>query len=151
MIVLSPADAATVVAVFTHPDVWDWLCDDSFDDPQHFAPIDSPLVTYLRVERDGDTAGVLMLVQVNAATWELHTAILPEHRGPTVKASFDALLAYIRANAPHVTRLRTWVPACNRAAYVAAQRVGFALVGTETSAFRKRGVVHDLHLFGVNL
>lgn len=151
MIALELAAPSIVVSVFTHPAVWEWLCDDSFDDPAHFAPVDSQLVKYLRIH-DGDvTAGCFMLVQVNAATWELHSAFLPEHRGPSVNAAYVALLDYIRAHAPHVSRLRTWVPACNPAAYRAARRVGMELVGTESNAFRKHGVIHDLHLFGVNL
>jgi RimJ/RimL family protein N-acetyltransferase len=146
-VILAPADPAFVSEVFRS--MWGALSDDSSGSPEDFAPVDSPLVEYVAPTLHGQRLGVLMLVQVNAATVELHTALLPEHRGPNTAAVFDALRAHLRARG--VSRLRTWVPACNRPAYVAALRVGFELVGTESRAFLKDGALHDLHLFGVTL
>lgn len=142
-----PAEPAFVADTFRQ--MWDALSDDSSPPAEDFAPVDSPLVSYLCPTHDGQRLGVLMLVHVNAATVELHTALLPEYRGAHTKAVFDALRDYLRARG--VSRLRTWVPACNRPAYVAALRVGFELVGTEARAFLKHGELHDLHLFGVTL
>lgn len=150
MIRFEPAPKALVRLVFTHPDVWPYLVDDSSPGREDFDPPESPLVHYLAPHDDG-LIGVLMLVQQGAAVLELHTALLPDKRGRFTKAVFDALLGYLREHFPQATRLRTWVPACNRPAYVAAKRVGFSLVGTEPRAYRLGGVVHDLHLFGVTL
>lgn len=148
MIRLEPASPEWVRSVYLT--MWDALSDDGSGDPQDFAPVDAPGVTYLRPALDAPM-GVLLLVQVNAATLELHTALLPEYRGTHTKAVFDALCAHLKATRPDITRLRTWVPDWNRAAFIAAKRVGFDHVGTEPRAFRKHGTVHDLHLFGVSL
>lgn len=144
-------DTDFIVSTFTHPDVWPHITDDSSDGPEEFGVIESPLVHYLAPTLGDTRLGCLMLIQVNAATLELHTALLPDYRGHFTKAVFDALCDHLRATFPHITRLRTWVAACNRPAYVAAKRVGFDHVGTEPSAYRKGGAVHDLHLFGVTL
>lgn len=151
MIRFEDASPEFVRQVFTHPDIWPSLCDDSFSDPALYEPVDSPLVRYIVPADENGPLGVLMLVQQNAVVVELHTALLPDKRGQFTKAVFDALLSYLKATYPQATRLRTWVPAYNRPAYVAAKRVGFALVGTEPSAYLKDGAVCDLHLFGVSL
>jgi len=137
--------------VFTHPEIWPFLCDDSGSDPESFVIHDSPLVNYVRLEVDGDPIGCLMLVQQNAVTLELHSALLPGKRGKFTNEAFTGLLAHLRDVAPTIRRLRTWVPAWNRAALVAAKRVGFKEVGIEPGAFLKNGVLCDLHLFGVSL
>lgn len=143
--------AEYVRAVFTHPEVWNGVCDDGCDDPAGFDAIDSPLVDYLVPVMDGQDIGCLMLVRQNHVVLELHTALLPEFRGAFTKAVFDALLAHIREAKPEIRWLRTWVPAFNRAALVAAKRVGFREVGVEPSAYLKAGSHCDLHLFGVSL
>jgi RimJ/RimL family protein N-acetyltransferase len=138
-------------AVFTHPDIWPALCDDGCDDPEAFEVMDSPMVRYLGPTLDGELMGVLMLVQQNAVTWELHTALLPSSRGKFTGQVFNALCAHLGRSIPAARYLRTWVPACNRPAMVAARRVGFKEVGKELGAFLRGGVLHDFHLFGVTL
>lgn len=143
-VTFAPASPAFVREVFVS--MWDALSDDSSGDPQDYAPVDSPLVEYLTPMADGEPLGVLMLVRVNAATVELHTALLPAYRGKWTRPVFDALRTRLRGS---TAWLRTWVPACNRPAYVASLRVGFELIGTERSSYLKGGQLHDLHLFGV--
>lgn len=139
-------DLDYIVSVFTHPDVWGWVSDDECE-ISDYQPVIHEAINYLVPELDGVPIGCLMLVRCNAVTIELHTAILPEYRGLCVGETFKALLKWLDAS--QFSRLRTWVPEWNRAAYVAAKRVGFELVGTETNAFLKNGKLHDLHLFGV--
>ena len=140
------SDVDYLFSVFTHPDVWDWVSDDDCvkDDYQ---PTIHQLITYLAPELDGVPIGCLMLVRCNAVTVELHTAILPEYRGKCIGEVFKALMAWLDDS--QFSRIRTWVPDWNKAAYIAAKRVGFELVGTETKAFLKDEKLHDLHLFGV--
>lgn len=152
MIEIRPVtDPGFIRGVFTHPDVWDWLCDDGSRDSAAFEPAIHPLVAYVAPCLDGEPMGCLMLVRGGDAVMELHSALLPAFRGRFTQPVFNALLDFIRAQFPAVARLRTWVPGNNRAAFVAAKRVGFAHVGTEPRAFRKDNQLHDLHLFGVNL
>ena len=145
-VTFEPASPEFVREVFSS--MWEWLSDDSSGSPDDFAAIDSPLVDYVVPVGDGHRLGVLMLVRVNAATVELHTALLPAYRGTWTRPVFDGLRAHLKGRA---SWLRTWVPACNRPAYVAAGRVGFDLIGTERQSYLKGGELHDLHLFGVAL
>lgn len=143
-------DLAYVRGVFTHPDVWPFICDDS-GDPESFQPADVPGVVYLVPELDGEAMGVVMLCDANAVTMEQHTAILPAYRGKPTADAFRALLAYLPTAFPTVKYLRTWVPSYNRAALLAARRVGFVERGVEPMAYLKNGALCDLHLFGVTL
>ena len=138
-------DADYIASVFTHPEVWEWVSDDECVKAD-YQPSIHPAINYVVPDLDGTPIGCLMLVKCNAATVELHTAIFPEYRGKCIGEVFKALMRWLDAS--QYSRVRTWVPDWNKAAYVAAQRVGFELVGTETKAFLKDEKLHDLHLFG---
>jgi len=140
--------AEEVRRYFTMHGIWEWVSDDGSDIEQFNPPI-CDQVTYYIPEQDGVPVGCLMLVECNNATVELHSALLPEYRGKATAEVFRALLDALMAS--KYAWLRTWVADCNRAAYVAAKRVGFSLIGTEKSAFRKGGALYDNHLFGVQI
>lgn len=148
MILRETEDADYIKSVMLHPAIWDWISDDDCS-PDAYEPALVDGVTYLVPERDGVPLGVLILVKCNAATVELHTAILPEHRGKGLTEVFAKLQEW--ASKKGFSRIRTWVSDSNRPAFVSAKRVGFELVGTEQKAFLKDGELYDLHLLGKTL
>ena len=148
MILRETDDAEYIKSVLLHESIWEWISDDSCS-KDGFEPVITHGIDYLIPVRDGVPLGLLMLVKCNAATVELHTAILPEHRGKGLSEVFLALQSW--AYGKGFSRIRTWVSDSNRPAYVSAKRIGFDLVGTEQKAFLKDGKLHDLHLFGVTL
>jgi RimJ/RimL family protein N-acetyltransferase len=139
-------DADEIRRYFTADDVWEWVSDDSSDLDQYQPPI-CEQITYYIPEQDGVPVGCLMLVECNHATVELHSALLPQYRGKATALVFRALLDALARS--KYAWLRTWVADCNRAAFVAAKRVGFDHIGTEKMAYRKGGQLYDNHLFGV--
>lgn len=141
-------DLAYVRGVFTHPDVWPFICEDGASE---FVPLDHPSVVYVVPECDGEPMGCLMLQSMGSVNVELHTAILPPFRGKPTTEAYRAFLAWLPATFPSVKHLRTWVPSFNRPALIAAKRVGFIERGIEPHAFLKHGTACDLHLFGVTL
>lgn len=142
------ADLGYVCDVFTHPDVWPFVCEDGASD---FVPLDHPSVVYLVPEHDGEAMGVVMLQSQGSVVLEQHTAVLPPYRGKPTADAFRALVPYLQANFPAARYLRTWVPSYNRPALLAARRVGFVERGIEPAAYLKHGALCDLHLFGVTL
>jgi RimJ/RimL family protein N-acetyltransferase len=144
-------DLGYVRAVFTHPDVWPFVCDDAHPGPEHFVPLEHDSVVYLVPESDGEPMGVVMLQAQGAVAAEMHSALLPAFRGKPAVEAFRALLAYLPGAFPAVKYLRTWVPAFNRPALLAARRVGFVERGVEPLAYLKHGALCDHHLFGVTL
>ena len=149
MITVSPAtDFEFVRWVFTHPKVWPFICDDATADPLAFALPEGN--AYLIPSHDGVPMGCFSLTECNGVTVDLHTAILPEFRGQGTADAFVALFDFIRTQLPGVRRLRTWVPACNKAALAAAPKVGLTHCGTEAASFLRHGELHDLHLYGVS-
>lgn len=147
MILRETDDVDFIKSVMLHPSIWEWVSDDDCS-PDAYEPFLHEAIHYLVPESDGTDLGVLMLIKCNAVTVELHTSLLPEYRKDIV-AVFEKLKQW--ASDKGYSRIRTWVPAHNRHAYVASKRVGFELVGTEAKAFKKDGQLHDLHLFGVTL
>ena len=143
-------DLAFVRSVFTHPKVWPFICDDGMNDPELYQPVNMPGVVYVMPRDAGLPMGCLMLVDQNAVTMELHSALLPQYRGAQTAQVFRALLAWLPEQFPGIRRLRTWVPGYNRPALVAARRVGFEECGKEPNAYLKDGALSDLHLFGVS-
>lgn len=139
-------DPQEIREYFAADGVWEWVSDDGCDLDGYQPPIHD-LITYYIPELDGKPIGCLMLVECNHATVELHSALLPEYRGKYTAHAFRALVDALRAT--KYTWLRTWVADSNRAAYVAAKRVGFEFIGTEKQAYRKGGQLYDNHLFGV--
>lgn len=147
MISVEVASLPTVRAVFTHPDVWPWIHDDAAPAVEDWQPMDHPVITYLAVMADGVLVGCVMLYPLNHATYELHSALLPQGRGHAVEA-VARITEWLWANTPAATLL-TWVPAYNLAADKAARKSGFTERTRLPASYRKDGVLHDLTLFGV--
>lgn len=145
------ADMDYVRGAFTHPDIWDFICDDASGDKSKYEPLIHESIRYLIPIVDGAPAGCIILQKLNGVLVELHSALFVEFRGKAAGEIYRALLDYIAKELPEVSRLRTWVPSCNRAAFVAAKRERMELVGTEPLSFMKNGQLYDLHLFGVNI
>jgi RimJ/RimL family protein N-acetyltransferase len=143
-------DYEFISAVFRHPDVWPFICDDYSSDPEWFRA-DCAGRVYVVPSLDGIPMGCFSLNDCNGSTVEMHTAILPEFRGPTTAQAFAVLLDFIEWEHPNVKRLRTWVPAFNTAAYKGALHAGMSHCGTEPASFLRYGELHDLHLFGVSI
>jgi len=150
MISISPtSDMHYVRNVFTSPDVWPNVCDDWTDDVTNYYPPEHETMFYLVPMVDGEPAGCLLIQRLNGVLVELHSALFPAYRGKDTGLIFNALVQYLNDEMPDIKRLRTWVPSCNRAATVAAKRIGMEVIGTEPKSYMKNNELHDLHLFGV--
>ena len=147
--ILAPASPDYCAAIIRG--MWPVVSDDASGEPEDFEPIDHPDAYYLVPIRDGDMGGVIALFRQSSAVVEIHASLLPGFRGAAAAAVLGAVRAYLAQTIPEATRLRAWVPACNRAALAGVRRLGFTECGKEPQAFRKDGALYDLHLFGVDL
>jgi RimJ/RimL family protein N-acetyltransferase len=141
-------DLGLVHDIFTHPSVWPFIHDDGAPAMEDWQPIEHPAVHYLAIRQDAKVCGCLMLYPINHVLWELHSTMLPEGRGAGSVEAARLMMEWLWTETP-ATYLMTWVPAYNRAADVAARRVGFTEQTRLPKAYLKDGVYHDLILYGV--
>lgn len=140
-------DMALVKRLFIHPKVWPHISDDGCD-ADSFEPVDHDAVIYLKL-MDGDAVGgVLMMVPQNSVTYDLHTVILPEHRGAFTRKAGQAMLAWMFSHT-NARKINTKVPEPNKPALRAALDVGFEIEGVDRKSFLKDGVLHDQVMLGV--
>lgn len=151
IVLMKTNDLHYVRNVFASPDIWDYISDDGAGDVSEYKPLVHESVSYLIPIVDGLPAGCLMIQRLNKACIELHSALFPAFRGKQAGQILTVLKEFVRNEWPDVARLRTWVPSCNRAAYVAAKREKMELVGTEPNSYLKNNELYDLHLFGVKI
>lgn len=111
-------DAERLNALANHPDVRPWLL--GADGPLDLTRlVENPAVVCLEAEH-----GAFLLVPIQPTVYELHTMWLPEGRGKEFFGHAAEMFRYIftRTDCLEVV---TKVPDGNRAAAVAASRVGF--------------------------
>lgn len=142
-------DLTLVRSVFTHESIWAHVNDDGSCAADDWRPAENDDLIYLAVRRDGDVIGCLLLVPINHALYELHSAMLPEGRGQGSRETAALMQAWLWANTP-ARKLMTWVPAYNVPAMAAAVKTGMTQAGRLTGAYLKNDVLHDLILYGVS-
>lgn len=97
---------------------------------------------------DGTLVGVFLLQGHSRVMWQVHTCILPEHRGKVAEAAAKALIESV-FNAG-CRKLITLVPSFNRAAKLFALRAGLRVEGNLTASFQKGGVLYDQTILSIN-
>lgn len=139
-------DAARIRSVFTHPSIWPHVGDDNSPDPSEWVP---PLVDGVVFLMPDDDSACFMLHAHTLAHWEVHSAVLPEHRGNSV-ALVKSGLDWMRANTQaHV--ISTYVPRGNFAAAALAKFSGFQRVGVVPKSIVRNGMPVDQTLYVLEL
>lgn len=127
-------DRARIRAVVAHPDVWPHVADDCSGAAGEFHP---PIAEHLVYLMPADDAACFLLHPHNAILWEVHSAVLPEHRSRS-KALAEAVIAWARGRG--VRSLVTYVPKGNERAAHLACSVGFHRIGDVPASFLRDGV-----------
>lgn len=142
-------DTDLLTEIVTHPDVWPHLIDDAAPRREDYRVTLEPDVFYLTASDDaGGPIGALRFDRHNAVTWELHTAVLPQHRGATSGVFGHAGLRWMFENAG-ARKIITQVPADNERALRYAHRLGFRDEGINRASFLKGGALLDQTMLGI--
>jgi hypothetical protein len=142
-------DMALVRSILTHPKLYPHLADDASPRPEDFEPIDHPAILYLLVSRGGIPLGVFMLIPQNAATLEVHTALLPSAWGSAAIEATKRGTEWVWENTAF-SRVVTNVPAYNRLALRLAERSGMKRFGINERSFLKNGQLYDQIMLGIS-
>jgi RimJ/RimL family protein N-acetyltransferase len=136
--------------VLLDPTVWPYVSDDT-ELPDNLADLPVPAGwIYLNVIDQGGSVGFFAFARRNAATWDLHYALLPAARGARKSdAIFQAALRWLWANTK-CQRLMGEIPVYNRVAIAYAKRNGMIPIGINSRSWLKNGQLHDTELFGLS-
>lgn len=141
-------DRELIRSVVTHPAIYPHVSDDGSPDAGQYEPVIGDSILWLAAWAGDDLAGLFMAHPANTATVEIHTCILPAHRGTGSKAAAMAVLEWLFANTSF-HKVITHVPAYNRLARRLALSVGMQDEGVNRKSFLKGGVLQDQYLLGI--
>ncbi len=140
-------DLERVHGIVRHPDVYPELCDDGCPPAElaDFGPLLANGASYFLMPGEGI---LFMGLMVNHATWEVHTAVVPERRGKwAVEGARDAA-NWMFEHTP-CRKLITRVPSFNRKALAFALMVGMKREGVDRKSFLKSGTLYDQEFLGI--
>lgn len=147
--VIETCDMDLVRRIVTHPAIYPHISDDGSPAAGDYLPPEGPGIYYLTpISDDGEVAGVFILHAHNSVTCEIHTCILPGHRGHSSVRYGREALRWMIDNTPH-QKIITHVPAYNRVALALARRVGMVEEGVNRASFLKRGRLYNQTLLGI--
>lgn len=138
-------DAARFNEIHNHPDVRPWIAND-VDGEVNLTPLIEDRRNILLL---GEHGGCLFLY-LQPGVYEVHTAVLPEGRGPWMRALSEAVAWYI-FTATNAYEVVTRVPAGHLAAKAAADAQGFRYQFTRQGGTRFRNRTVDLRVYSIFL
>jgi len=99
---------------------------------------------------DKDLIGCYRFNQLNAATWEIHALILPEHREMYSDLSFYSVLEWVLDYIP-LKKLICRIPAKYQNVIGFAKKVGFKEEGINRMSYTKDDRLWDIHNLGLTI
>lgn len=133
----------------------DYIYQDITDDgspPASFFDIEPllgrPGVEVVKVGKDKKPQGFFLLTQLNSITWQFHTALTLELRGPDAKKSVESMFD-LMFTSTSAKKLVTFVPTFNRKAAMFAVTCGMSREGLLTSSFLKNNRLYDQVIFSI--
>lgn len=139
-------DKEYIKSVFCHPEVYSSLVDDFSPKNEEYQPVVIPEVTYLRPEEGG---ACFMFVPHNQSMWEIHSAVLPDHRKHSLKY-VNECREWLKQNTNCKTVI-TLVPEGNYPAHALAERAGMQKVGIIPKSIQKGGKLLNQTLLSMEL
>ena len=141
-----------VAPLFLNPSIWPYVTDDENRPEQLQGDASLPPNMIYLLAMDGEkAAGMFAFTRRNAATCEMHAALLPRARGRKQGSDelFQLALKWLWENTKF-HRIFAGIPAYNRLAIAYAKRNGMQHFATEPSSWLKDGKLHNTELFGIN-
>lgn len=140
-------DSALIRDIVTHPSIWPHVSEDGVS-RETWDPLIHEHIYQLAIVDDSGVGGVFVLTPQSSVCWEVHTCILPSHRGDKARQATKLCAEWMFSNTPCL-HIITKVPAYNRSAYQLARDTGLRDIGMIESAWMRNGQVEDVYLLGV--
>ena len=143
-------DYGLVNSIMTHPAIYPFISDDGSPSREQFRAPESDCIWYVLAKNDGQIIGLWMAIPLNAVTYEIHTNVLPDHRGKEALDAAKIALEWAWENIPNCQRIVTNIPRFNLPARVFALQSGLSRMGVNPKSFLKEGVLHDVTMLGIS-
>lgn len=140
-------DAELIKSVVTHDSIWPHVSEDGVP-RETWEPLIHEQIYQLAIYDDEGLGGCFILTPFSSVCWEVHTCILPTHRGHKAREATKLCADWMFANT-ECQHIITKVPSYNRPAYKLAVDTGLRNIGMIESAWTKNGEIYDLYLLGV--
>lgn len=141
-------DHDEIRSVFTHPDIWATIAEDS-QNPDLFTP-DTEKELFMAVDSPDGLIGIYAFRVVNSAELDIHAQILPEHRKKYALASGKAILQWFYHDAPaRFVKLTAQVPFKYPNVKNFCESVGMQIEGINRQSYRKGGEIYDQWYLGI--
>lgn len=140
-------DAALIRSIVTHESIWPHVSEDGVSRETWEPAIHDQIYQLAIIDEEG-VGGVFILTPHSSVCWEVHTCVLPSHRGAKAREATALCAKWMFANSPCL-HIITKVPAYNRQAYKLARDSGLRDIGVIESAWVKGGEACDVYLLGV--
>lgn len=134
-----------IIKVALNDEIWPWISDD-FGVKENYIPDEKML--YLKVSDELNDVGFFSINCHNSVLFEIHTAILPDFWGKSLKYSAE-VIEWIFANTA-CQKLITFVPENNNRALAFAERSGLKREAFITDSFLKGGILIGQHVLSVS-
>lgn len=141
-------DKALIRSILTDPDIWDSIAEDGQE--SGLFEVDLEKNIFLSVIDMGIIVGIYILHAFNGATLEIHANILPKYRKRCATQSGEKMLEWFKENGPDkYHKLIAMIPVIYPHVYHFTLNRGFKDEGLLTTAYRKKGKLHDIHILGL--
>ena len=141
------SDIDTIKPIISHNDIYPFISDDYSPLATDYEPIIDNSIYWLLIKNSGVLCGLFMVHQSNGITCEVHTCVLPNHRGSKTTLYTKKLFDWIFENT-QFKKVITHVPSFNSAALVLAEKSGMTREGINRLSFLKTGHIFDQFLLG---
>lgn len=139
---IAPPKKEELEALYSHPKVKRFLCDDGAEDG-----MDIEKQLHIGVYRDKKLAGVLSFSQLSSVTIDVHMVIHPDFWGKSVELMREAGV-FMFTKTPCL-KIVTMTPAFNRLAGRVAKKLGMKKEGLLKDSFLKGWKLHDQIIYGI--
>jgi hypothetical protein len=139
--------------ILKHPDIFPDITDDNNPDPDKvdFRPMVENEYNYILKIMDGDEViGLWTLLELSIGYYDIHTNILPEHRGAKGFDAAEKLLEYMFIRTP-ATFLMTRVPEGHKHGELFARKNGLLPGWTRKDEIKKNGSMLDMNNFYITI
>lgn len=143
-------DIDFIRSVYADEEIYHYISDDGSNDPNEIdygALISIPHI-YVMIPSVNTPVGVLLFYPWNTITFELHTAIVKEHRGKEAIEAAKVCGFWMFENT-NCQKIVTSIPAGNFPAKYLARKCGMKYIGNNEKSYLKGGTLHDQHLYGI--
>jgi RimJ/RimL family protein N-acetyltransferase len=140
-------DAELIKSVVTHDSIWPHVSEDCVS-RETWEPLIHDMVYELAIYDDDGFGGCFILTPESSICWQVHTCILPSHRGKKAIEAAKMCISWMFENTT-CESIITKVPTYNAAALRLAINAGMSELCTIGKCWLKDGKAYDMKLLGV--